>query len=104
MNITPSRPRPRYIAALGLGLSLPLAALANGEAGLADLMAKMQLHSHKLQLSLDQGNLPLADFYAHELGEVIEDVQAIDDYDGKPIGTLTTSMLLPSFEQLEAAD
>jgi hypothetical protein len=82
--------------------SIP-ASFAAEEVGLVELMSAMQTFAHKLQLSLDHGNQKLAAFYAHELEEVIEATTEVADYDGFPIGSLTGAMLLPAFEQVEAA-
>lgn len=76
-------------------------AQANGP-GLATLMERMQTYTHKLQLSVEARNGPLADFYLHELEEVaeyvVENIPAYGDY---PIGELTREMMLPSIERLE---
>jgi len=87
---------------LPLLTSIP-ASFAADEVGLVELMGSMQIFAHKLQLSLDHGNQNLAGFYAHELEEVIEATMEVADYDGFPIGSLTGAMLLPGFEQVEAA-
>lgn len=74
---------------------------ANGT-GLATLMERMQTYTHKLQLSVEARNGPLADFYLHELEEiaeyVVENVPAYREY---PVGELTREMMLPSIERLE---
>ncbi len=93
----------RCLQALALSLLLPFGLAASGEEGLADLMGKLGLHGHKLQLSLDHDNLPLADFYAHELEEVIEAIETFGEYHGVAVGPLTTAMLVPAFELLEEA-
>lgn len=66
-------------------------------------MGNMQLFLHKLSLSVDAGNAELAGFYAHELEEAIEAAESIDTYHDIPVGELTGSMLVPSFEAFEAA-
>jgi hypothetical protein len=40
--------------------------------GLAVLMERMQTYTHKVQLSIEARNAPLADFYLHELEETSE--------------------------------
>ncbi|HUG97760.1 MAG TPA: hypothetical protein VMQ83_01120 [Gammaproteobacteria bacterium] len=73
-----------------------------GEPGLAVLMERMQTYTHKLQLSIDARNAPLAHFYLHELEETSEFVaDTIEHYDDYPVGALVREMLLPRIEQLE---
>jgi cytochrome c553 len=90
-------------AMLGLTLLLAASASAESEPGLAENMRAMQYYSHKLSLSIDARNQPLADFYAHELEETIEDAEKIESYKDQPIGRLTQAMLVPGFEALEDA-
>ena len=86
--------------ALGLG-ALP--AVANGP-GLAASMERMQTYTHKLQLSVEARNAPLADFYLHELEEVTEHVaDNIAHYREYPVGELTRELLVPAIEALEDA-
>jgi cytochrome c553 len=92
------------------GLLLIVAALfpmtapaSEGEEDLLMLMSTLQTLSHKLQLSLDAENLPLAAFYAHELEELGETVAGIASYDGHAIGALVTGMLLPQIEAVNAS-
>lgn len=68
---------------------------------LAHLMANIQYFMHKAGLSISAENNKLANFYLHELEEVIEEVEQVESYDGYPIGQLTKSMLSSSFEALE---
>jgi hypothetical protein len=70
---------------------------------LVELMGALQTHTHKLQLSLDHGNQPLAAFYVHEVEELVEAVGEVDEYDGYPVGQLATSMLTPVIGRLESA-
>jgi len=85
-------------------LSAPTRASEDGEEhGLVENMGAMQYFSHKLVLAIDAGNLPLADFYAHELEETIEAASAIESYGGQTIGALVEAMLEPRFEELEEA-
>lgn len=92
---------PAWLAALLGVLAIPAFA---GEPGLAALMERMQAYTHKLQLSIEARNAPLAHFYLHELEETADDVAAnIEHYDDYPVGPLVTSMLLPQVEQLEEA-
>jgi hypothetical protein len=75
-----------------------------GGPGLAESMALMQYYTHKLALSVDAGNGPLANFYLHELEEISEETAAnIPRYGGHDIGPLIEQMLLPFVEDLETA-
>lgn len=70
--------------------------------GLATQMKDMQYWTHKLALSIDGGNVELADFYHHELEEAVEDlIASIDTYGGYQIAQLTSAMLVPAMETLE---
>ncbi|HUF20235.1 MAG TPA: hypothetical protein VMP00_05720 [Burkholderiales bacterium] len=78
-------------------------AYADGEVDLIDNMRALQYHAHKAALAIDHKNLHLADFYAHELEEALEDSAGIETYHDQPIGQLTRAMLLPAFERFEDA-
>lgn len=75
--------------------------VANASDSLIGLMGSLQYFSHKLSLSIDANNARLAGFYAHEVEEVIEVLEEMKDYKGKPIAKLVKSQLLPAFEVLE---
>lgn len=85
-----------------LGLSANQS-LADEEPDMIGTMGQLQLFLHKLSLSVDAGNIELADFYAHELEEAIEAAESIEAYHDIPVGRLTGSILTPTFEQLEKA-
>ena len=85
------------------GILATSAAHADQEPDLIDNMVAMQYFLHKLSLSVSAGNYELADFYAHELEETIEDAETISDYHGHPIGQLVTRMLVPTFDAFEDA-
>ncbi len=70
---------------------------------LVDLMGAIQTHTHKLQLSLDHGNIELAAFYVHEVEELLDEIREVEEYDGHPIGQLAGAMLAPVIGRLEAA-
>lgn len=76
---------------------------ADQEPDMIDNMVAMQYFLHKLSLSVEAGNHELADFYAHELEETIEEAETISEYHGHPIGALVTSMLVPAFDAFEDA-
>jgi hypothetical protein len=92
----------RFFSARLLAFSILLSPAAFADE-LVELMGALQTHTHKLQLSLDHGNLPLAAFYAHEVEELVEEVGEVDEYDGYPVGQLATSMLTPVMGRLESA-
>ena len=68
---------------------------------LVEYMSKLQYFSHKAGLSIQAENAALANFYLHEVEEVIELVREVKEYDGHPIGQLASTMLEPAFETLE---
>lgn len=80
--------------------SLPLAQEAPD---LIAVMADMQRFSHKIQLSLEAGNLPLADFYAHELEGAVAQASEVESYGDYPVGRLSASTLKPVAIKLGAA-
>lgn len=91
-----------FFLTIGLGLGASHA-LAEEEPDTIGTMGQLQLFLHKLSLSVDAGNIELADFYAHELEEAIEAAESIEAYHDIPVGRLTGSILTPTFEQLEKA-
>lgn len=91
------------LALVALAPIAPLTASADGEVELAKKMADLQYFGHKTGLSIDNKNKALANFYAHELEETIEDVAKIESYDGRPVGKLINAMLMPAFENFESA-
>lgn len=87
------------------GMSVGVAQADEGsEPGLLETMSMLQTMAHKAGLSIDKENAALLDFYAHELEEFIEQAEGIESYGGKPIGPLVKSMLVPKFEEFEAAE
>jgi hypothetical protein len=74
------------------------------EPELAAYMTSMQQYSHKLMLSVQARNAPAAGFYLHELEELSETIVAeVETYEGYEIAALTSSMLMPQLENLDAA-
>ena len=86
------------LLAAGIGL-----AEAGEDVELVSYMSSMQYFVHKAGLAIDHKSHKLAKFYAHELEEYLEKVEAVDSYDEQPIGKLTRSILSPAFEEFEAA-
>ena len=93
------------LAATLLAVASLSAARASGEEDvhLVDKMAALQYFMHKAGLSIRGGSLELADFYLHEMEEVLEEVEEIESYDGQPVGQLSEAMLGPAFHALEEA-
>lgn len=86
---------------LALGIAFGSSAFAQQEPVMIDTMRAMQYFLHKLSLSVAANNHELADFYAHEIEENIEQAQQIEAYHGHAIGELTSTMLVPAFETFE---
>jgi hypothetical protein len=77
--------------------------VAAADPDLATLMGRMQYFAHKLGLAVSAGNPALQHFYAHEVEEVIEKVEAIEEQDGVRIADLIRGTLVPAFEALESS-
>jgi len=74
------------------------------EPELADSMAHLQHHTHKLMLSIEAENGPLAEFYLHEVGEVTEQIERLfPEHDGIPVARLAHDLLEPRLEALRDA-
>ncbi|MCI0452606.1 MAG: hypothetical protein L0Z51_09510 [Candidatus Latescibacteria bacterium] len=64
---------------------------------LAVYMSHAQRHAHKLGLSIQAKNKPLAEFYVTELGETFELIQRkFPQYEGFQIAALSKAMLDPA--------
>ena len=87
---------------VGLFLFLPARA-AEDVPGFVDNMIAMQYFMHKAGLSIRADNLELADFYLHEIEEILEVVGEVETYGEMPVGELSTAMLGPAFHGLEEA-
>ncbi len=98
-------PRVRAAHALALAALLPLSvASAGGETmDFVGYMTKMQYFAHKLGLSVDARNPALQAFYAHEIEEVIEKLETVEDYKGIHVAHLLKTTLVPAFGKLEEA-
>ncbi len=73
------------------------------DVALINTMSALQYFTHKTSLAIDAENAPLAEFYSHELEEILEKLATVSSYHGQPIAKLTEALLHPSFERLEAA-
>jgi hypothetical protein len=71
---------------------------------LASYMANLQRDSHKLGLSIQAKNKPLAEFYVTELGEMFEIIQKkFPTYEGFQIAALSKAMIDPAKPALSKA-
>ncbi len=59
------------------------------------VMTNMQYFLYKTGLSLRADNQELADFYMHEIEEMIEELKQIEDFEGHNIAELVEIMLEP---------
>ena len=75
---------------------------AEAEVELATLMGEMQRHSAKLGYSLEGGNRPLANFYLHEIEEVLGELMEVEEHEGMPIAQPSGVIMVPVIEALEA--
>lgn len=76
---------------------------AIAEPDLITQMARLQYFTHKLSLAVVANNLPLAQFYGHELEEVIHQVSQVESYKDYPVGEMAKTTLYPQFLKLESA-
>ncbi len=91
------------ILSVALFVSMPVKASDEGDVELVALMQSLQYFTHKLSLSVDAKNQKLANFYAHEIEEVIEQIEKVESYDGHAVGKLVDFHLEKPFEALEKA-
>jgi hypothetical protein len=71
---------------------------------LASYMTHLQRHSHKLGLSIQAKNKPLAEFYLTELGEMFEIIQRkFPQYEGVQVAALSKAMIDPAKPALSKA-
>lgn len=83
-----------FAAALSI-ISVP--GQAGEDFGLVEYMSALQMYTHKIHLSLEADNDRLAGFYTHEMEEVVESLEEIDEYDNHPVGKLVQDRLVPAF-------
>lgn len=76
---------------------MPVSKQAIAEEGvdLITVMKNLQYFTHKSGIAIRANNLELADFYAHEIEELLEELEKVKEYDGFPIGQLSEAMLKP---------
>ena len=78
------------------GLSEPAYAAPAGGEALTFYMDHLRRLTHKLGLSIDAKNAPLATFYAQKVTEFVEVIKTkFPQYDGLQINALATAMLSP---------
>lgn len=71
---------------------------------LALLMSDLQRLTHKMALSANEGNAPLAGFYLHESLEQLKAIQTeAPEYERLPIALLIDRLALPAYEPFKAA-
>lgn len=79
-------------------------AAAKAHPELAPYMGELQRLTHKLQLSLDSNNVPLAQFYLYESRELVEAMNhAVPEYRGHAIAILAERTLEPAYAAVERA-
>lgn len=71
------------------------------DVALIESMSGLQYFTHKTTLAVNAKNPKLAQFYAHELEEILEELESVSSYHGQPIAQLVKTLLVPSFEALE---
>lgn len=99
------------ILALGacLGSSTPIGTTPDDgpegetEIELADLMGALAHHGAKLGYAIQGENRPLAVFYLEEVHEVLEELEAVESYEGLPIAHPAGVILAPALRELETA-
>ena len=92
-----------WLASHGPRVGAALADTGGGDE-LSAYMSTLQHHAHKLGLSVQARNRPLAEFYLEEIGEEIEIIQKkFPAYDQLEIAELADAMLVPSVAPLAAA-
>lgn len=91
-----------FFAILCFTIFQPIGALqASDDIELVEYMQLAQYFTHKTNLAIQHRNQPLAKFYAHELEEVIEKIEAVASYDDFPVGKLAKEIIAPAFEKFE---
>jgi hypothetical protein len=96
--------RPFVVAAGVLSLTACRPTQAPEEFDLVGSMSSLQRWTDKVFRAAEAENWPLADFYAHELEEVTDELaRAGVVYEGARVSELVTSLLAPAVERLEAA-
>ena len=78
-------------------------AMAGDDLSLVKAMGSLQYFAHKTSLAIDKQNMKLASFYAHEIEEIIEIIENIEEFKGYPISELIKNKLIPPFEKFENA-
>jgi hypothetical protein len=72
--------------------------------GLHTLMVEMQHRHATLWFAGDSENWPLADYFLHELEELVEDIEELHpEYAGVPVADLLAEMTMPAVERMEDA-
>lgn len=95
----------RYVLPCMSATILLFAACAHmAEPELAAMMGDLQRFAHKVGLSIEAENQPLASFYLHEVEETLEAIgEEVPFHDEWPIGELVNTIMRPAVEPLEVA-
>lgn len=91
----------RAIALVSLLTSSLMTSTHASDIELVKMMSALQYFTHKTTLAIDAKNPELANFYAHELEEIIEELEEVESYHNQPIASYVKGILEPSFETLE---
>ena len=91
-------------ASLARPVALARADVTPSGEDLASFMTHLQRHSHKLGLSIQAKNKPLAEFYLTELDEMFEIIQKkFPQYEGIQVAALSKAMIDPAKPALTKA-
>lgn len=95
---------PKILPILAAAVLVQGAAVADeGKLDFVSYMTRIQYFAHKLGLSVDARNKRLADFYLHEVEEILEHLEQVEDFKGIPVAKLSKGLLAPAVEQMEQA-
>ncbi|MFN2239175.1 MAG: hypothetical protein ABR524_07270 [Thermoanaerobaculia bacterium] len=72
------------------------------EPALAALMGELQRHTMKLGYAIEGENPELAEFYLHEIEEVLESLEGIEEYDGMLVADNARTIMRPLLPPLRA--
>ena len=73
------------------------------EEEIAPYMGELQRFSQKLGYAVNAENLRLAEFYRHEVDEVLDHLETIKEHDGFPIGGSIRKIMTPLMGEFQSA-
>lgn len=76
-------------------------ATASEESNLVEHMAGFQYFAQKTYFSIQHKNKPLAEFYLHEMEEILEKVEEVKEFDGFKIGDMSKTLLEPTLKEVD---